>query len=119
FGLLPASRPHTGQMPLAPESRALEPEHEVALGEPLVRISLRNPAALIPYDHRAASIFALRDITFEMEILDRMVLGSHRKPFFAERQARPPRYGPPLQDPVDLHSPLLVHPPPPIPLDPH
>src|SRR5262249_31385796 len=51
LGLLPAPRPHADEMPITLEPRTVEPKGEVALGEPLVGIALRNPAALIPHDH--------------------------------------------------------------------
>src|SRR5215831_9073874 len=100
LGLLPAPWPHADQMPATLEPGAVEPEGQVTLCEPLVGIALGKPAATIPDDHRSAAIFALWNVTFEIEVLDRVVLGAHRKPLLAQRQARPPCHRPAFQDPV-------------------
>jgi len=49
----------------------------------------------IPDDHGATTIFALRDVALEIEIIDRVILGADRQPFLSERQARAPCRHPP------------------------
>src|SRR5215471_14768368 len=97
-------------MPPTLEPRAFKPEGQVALREPLVGIAFRKPAAAIPNDHRSAAIFTFWNVALEIEVLDRMVLGAHCKPLFAERQARPPRHRPAFQNPVKLKSQIVMQP---------
>src|SRR3984893_4932475 len=94
LGLLPTPWPHTDQMPTALEPGAVEPGGQVTPPEPLVGIALGKPAAAIPDDHRSAAIFAFRNVTLEIEVLDRVVLGAHRNALFAQRHAPPPRHRP-------------------------
>src|SRR3984893_14911228 len=108
--LLPPPWPHTDQMPATLEPRAVEPEGQVTLREPLVGIALGKPAAAIPDDHRSAAIFAFRNVTLETAVFDRVVLCAHRKALFAQRQARPPRHRPAFQNPVKLKPQVVMQP---------
>ncbi len=82
----------------------------MALGETLVGIADRRPAAAIPHDHRAATILAPRDIAFEVQVLDRMILGAHREALLAQREARAARDGPALEHAVELEPQVVVKP---------
>src|SRR5882762_2660233 len=80
-------RPEAHEMPAALEPRAVERECEMTFGETLMGIAVRQPAAAVPDDHRSSAIFAFRDVAFEIEIFERMVLGANREPLLAEREA--------------------------------
>src|SRR5439155_3893679 len=67
LGLLAAARPHAHQMPASLQPIAEERDVEMALGEALVGVRGRLPAPVIPYDHGAAAVFALRDVALEIE----------------------------------------------------
>ena len=90
LGLFSGAGLDADEMPEPAQSRAIQLECQVALGEPLMGIALGGPAAAVPHDHRSSAIFALGNIAFEVEIFDRMVFGAHREPFLAEREARAP-----------------------------
>ena len=94
-----------------PLSRApVEREGEVALRQPLARIAVRHPAAAVPDDHRAAAVFALGDVALEIQIGERMVLGAHRQPLLAQRQARAARHRPALERAVELEPQVVMQP---------
>jgi hypothetical protein len=52
----------------------------------------------------------LGDVAFEIEILNRMILGAHRKALLAERQARTAGDGPALEHAVELQAEIEVQP---------
>src|SRR5579871_3928200 len=110
LGLLPAPRPHADQMPFAFEARTFELKREMPFGEPLVGIAFRNPTAVIPHNHRAAAVLAFGDVALEVEVLDRVVLGAHREPLLAEREAWAARDCPALEDAVKLEPQVVVEP---------
>ncbi len=78
--------------------------------KPLLRIALRLPSAAIPDDHRARAIFALRNISLEIKVFDRVVLGVDRKPLFADREARAFGDRPAFQDSVHLEPQIVMQP---------
>src|SRR3984893_10912870 len=77
---------------------------------PLLRIAVRLPSATIPDDHRAGTIFALRNIALKIEVFDRVVLGANRKPLFTGRQAWAFGDSPTFQDPVNLEPQIVMQP---------
>src|SRR5262249_12371265 len=89
---------------------AEEEDLEIALiqalldGQRLAAASLRDvledPA--VPDDHRSRSVLALRDHAFELQVLERVVLGSHREPLVAGVDGRALGDRPGGEDAVDL-----------------
>src|ERR1700730_10848741 len=77
---------------------------------PLLRIAVRLPSATIPDNHRAGTIFALRNIALKIEVFDRVVLGANRKPLFTGRQAWAFGDSPTFQDPVNLEPQIVMQP---------
>src|SRR5262249_53944675 len=71
FRLFSGSRLHPNQMPTPVEPGAVERKREVPFCKPLLRIALRRPSAAIPNNHRAGTIFSLRNIALKIEIVDR------------------------------------------------
>ena len=61
-------------MPTAGKLLALEREFEMALLEAILRVAFRLPRPAIPDNDRAAPIFAFRDRSLEVAIVERMVL---------------------------------------------
>src|ERR1700731_4917359 len=88
LGLLFGSWPHPNQVPTPLEPRAVERKGQMPFRKPLLRIALRLPSAAVPDDHRARAIFAFRNISLEIKVFDRVVLGADRKPLVAGREAR-------------------------------
>ena len=80
----------------------------MALGQSFMCIALGLPRATIPDEHGAPAILALRDIAFEVAVIERMVLGLHRKPLFARHEARAPRDRPALQHAVEFEPEIVV-----------
>src|SRR5580704_17389339 len=78
--------------------------------KPLLRIGLRLPSAAVPDDHRARAIFALRNISLEIKVFDRVVLGADRKPLFAGREARAFGDRPAFQNSIHLEPQIVMKP---------
>src|SRR5271170_937930 len=97
-------------MPTPTQPLAIENEFEMAFQQGLVGIVQGTPLATIPDDHRAAAIFSLRDRAFEIEIFERMVLGSHGQAFVGDHQAWSLRNGPAQQDPFVLEPEIVMQP---------
>src|SRR6059058_5807729 len=85
---------------------------EMALLDRLARVLARvgDPPPLVPKHHRPAAIFALGDGAFEVAVIERMVLGPHRKAVLARVEARTFRNGPALQHSVELEPEVPVQP---------
>src|SRR5215469_5380943 len=111
LGLLALARLDAHQMPQPLEPRAVEHEREMPLLEPELRVPFGHPFATVPHDHGAATILALGDVALEFKIVDRMVLGAHRKPLLAERQARAAGDRPALEHAIELEPQIVVQPP--------
>src|ERR1700732_2658714 len=110
LGFLSGSRPHPNQVPTPFEPRAVQRKRQMPFSKPLLRIALRLPSAAVPDDHRARAIFALRNISLEIKVFDRVVLGADRKPLFADREARAFGDRPAFQDSVDLEPQIVMQP---------
>src|SRR2546421_9471200 len=98
-------------MPGAVELLALEREGEMTLVESLVRIAFGRPGSAIPDHHSAAAVLALRDRTFELVVLDRMVLDLDREPFLARHQARSACDRPALHHAIKFEPQVIVQSP--------
>jgi hypothetical protein len=110
LGLLSGSRPHPNQVPTPFEPSAVECKREMSFCEPLLRIAVRPPSATIPDNHRAGTILALRNISLEIKVFDRVVLGADRKPLFAGREARAFGDRPAFQDSLHLEPQIVMQP---------
>jgi hypothetical protein len=110
LGLLARLGPDSYQMPLSLEPAAVEREGEVAFAEPVLRVELGRPRPTIPHDHRAAAVFAFRDVAFEREVVERMILGAHGEPLLPGRERRPARHRPALERAVKLEAEVPVQP---------
>src|SRR3954447_526092 len=64
--------------------------------------------ASIPDDHRPGAVLALRDHALPLEVLERMVLGSHREPLVAGIEGGPLRDRPGGEHAVDLEPQVVV-----------
>ena len=82
-----AAHPH--EMPAAFKLLAIKLEVEMALLQAAVWIADRRPRALVPYDDRAAAVFALGDRAFEIGVFQRMVLDRDRKALLAGKRLGP------------------------------
>src|SRR5215203_7426573 len=69
--LLMRARPHAHEVPAPFQPLAVEREIKVALGVSLSRVALWLPASLVPYDHGAAAVLALRDHALEGKVFHR------------------------------------------------
>jgi hypothetical protein len=78
--------------------------------KPLLRIALRLPLAAVPDDHRARAIFALRNISLEIKVFDRVVLSANRKPLISDRKARALGDRPAFQNPIHLEPQIVMQP---------
>jgi hypothetical protein len=100
--------PH--QVPAAAQLLAVQRERQLALRHAVARVALGLPGAAIPDHHGAAAVLALGDDALEVGVVERMVLGAHREPAIAGRQARALGHRPRQQDAVELQAEVVVHP---------
>ncbi len=68
---------HVHEMPVPLELATLQLELEVALGELLVWIAFRRPAAAVPDDDAAGTVFAFGNAALELGVVERVVLDMH------------------------------------------
>ena len=101
---------HPDQMPATFKLFAIELEVEMALLQAPVRIADRRPRPLVPYDDRAAAVFALGDRALEIGVFQRMVFDSDGKALFARNEARATCYRPALQHAVESQPEIVVQP---------
>src|SRR5918993_432887 len=72
----PLPRPHAHEHPGPAQLFTLYFELQIPLGERLLDIlHFRLPRAAIPNHHRSTTIFALRDYTLELVVLDGVIFG--------------------------------------------
>src|SRR5262245_62510188 len=102
---------HAHQVPAAVKLLAFERERQMALIKALVRIVFRLPAAAIPDHDRAAAIFALRDRTFELVVLDRVVFHLYGKALLTRNQARPAGHRPAFHHAVEFETQIVMQAP--------
>src|SRR5262249_53893817 len=96
------TRLHAHEHEVAIEPVAVQPEFEIALGQPPVRVADRLPGAAVPDHHRAAAIFTFGDDALELAVFERMVLGHPREALLRRVKARTSGDGPALQHAVML-----------------
>src|SRR3954468_1352824 len=101
---------HPYEVPASFQPLPIEREIKGALGVSLPRIALRPPASLIPHDHGAAAVLALRDHALEGEVFHRMVFGVDGKPLLAGHEARTAGDRPALQHAVELKPQVVMEP---------
>src|SRR5690606_33240314 len=87
---------------------ALEHEFEVALLEALMRVADRFPGALVPEHHRAAAILALGDGSFEVAIVERMVLDADGEALVGGVGGGPLGHGPALEYAIEFQAEIVV-----------
>ena len=104
------ARAHAHEVPAPFQPLPIEREIKMALGVSLSRIAFGQPASLVPDDHGAAAVLALRDHALEGEVFHRVVFGVDGKPLLAGHQARAAGDGPALQDPVELKPQVVMQP---------
>src|ERR1700757_4504183 len=78
---------HPHEVPAPVELLPMELELEMALLQAPVRISNRLPCSIVPYDDRAAAIFALGDRALEISVFQGMIFDLDSKAFFARIEA--------------------------------
>jgi hypothetical protein len=97
-------RPRAHQVPTSLEASPFERKCEAAARIAFMRIAFRNPAALIPHDHRAAAILAGRYHALESQVFQRVIFGVDRQPLLAGNKARTAGCRPTFQDSVEFKS---------------
>src|SRR5262249_37558428 len=71
------ARRHPHERPAAGEALAVQLEVELAVGEAAVDVRERRPRAAIPNHDAARAVLALRYLTLEGAVVERVVLGSN------------------------------------------
>src|SRR5262245_65139490 len=77
---------------------------------PRVLVRMRDPSALVPQHHGAAAIFARGDSSFEVAVIEWVVLGPHGEALLVRVKARTLGDRPALQDSVELETEVPVEP---------
>ena len=108
--LLVRARAHAHEVPAPFQPLPIEREIKVALGVSLSWIALRPPASLVPDDHGAAAVLALRDHALEGEVFHRVVFGVDGKPLLAGHEAWAAGDRPALQHAVELKPQVVMEP---------
>src|SRR5437763_1178639 len=67
------------------------------------------PGAAVPDDDVTAAVFAFRDDSFEVDVLDRMILDVHREMTSLGIAGDALRYCPADEHPVDLETKVVMH----------
>ena len=82
----------------------------MAFGETLVRIAdrVQRPRSHTIIEPPPYSPFG--NVALEVEIFDRMVLGAHREPLLAQREARPAGHRPALEHAAELEPQIVMKP---------
>src|SRR5664279_2873515 len=73
-----------------------------------MRIAFSNPVATVPQLHRATAILTLGNGTFEIAIVQRMVLDLDRKTLVVRIERGTTRHGPGLEDTVEFEAQVVV-----------
>src|SRR5215469_1361899 len=90
FRLLAFVAARSDQNPGTPQLPAMESEFEFPFSQRSAHIlGVRRPITLVPDHYRAASILTLRNYTFKVSVLSRMIFHLHRKPFHRRIERRP------------------------------
>src|SRR5829696_5012344 len=108
--LLVRAGAHPHEVPAPFQALPIEREIKMALGVSLSRIALGLPAPLVPYDHGAAAVLALRDHALEGEVFHRVVFGVDGKPLLARHEAWAAGDRPALQHAVELKPQVVMKP---------
>jgi len=98
----------TNQHPASLKLAAVQMKLQMTVAIVLPRVTVWLPGALVPEEHRAPAIFALRDDSLEASVFDRMVLDMHGQPLGRRVQTRPLGYCPALENPVELQPKIIV-----------
>ncbi len=102
---------HAYQRPFAVQLFAFQLEFEGTLAVCRVGVGVRgDPGAAIPQQHRAAAVFALRNNSLELTVIERVVLDMDRQSLFSRIEARPLGHRPALQDAVELEAEIIMEP---------
>ena len=89
---------------------ASEHKFQVTFLQGLARVSDWLPRALVPHDHRAGAVLATRNIAFETQVVDRVILGVNGEPFLTDHETGTSRHRPALKHAVKLKPQVIVHP---------
>ena len=81
---------HAHQRPAAVQLLAVEAELELAGAVAGARVADRLPGAVVPDDHLARAVLALRDRSLEAAVVDRVVLDVHRHPLVGRDRGSAP-----------------------------
>jgi hypothetical protein len=98
---------HSSENPTALKFLARKGEVQLALAVGLLWL-LTIPISAIPNHYGATPVLPLRDGTFEVSVIQRMVLYLNREPFVVGIEGRTLGYGPRLEDAVELQPQVVV-----------
>ena len=112
LGFLTGAALEAEHHPLPLHPLALEVEMKVPFLDGLGRVlaGLGDPAPAIPQHHRPAAIFARGDGALEVGIIERMILGAHRKPLVGGVNRGAARDRPALEYAVHFEAEVPVQP---------
>ncbi|MHC2538449.1 hypothetical protein ACVJMY_008018 [Bradyrhizobium diazoefficiens] len=100
---------HADQHPASVQLFAVQRELQVALPKTTLGI-IGLPGAAVPQHDRAAAILAFRDRSFEIAIVERMVLDLDRQPLVVRIERGALRHRPGLEHAVELEAEIVVQP---------
>ena len=102
---------HAHQCPAAGQFFASQAELQVTLAVTRLGIAHRRPGAAVPDDDLAGAVLALRDLAFEIGVVERVVLDVHRQPAHARVQAGSLGHRPTLEHLAELQAQVIMQSP--------
>src|SRR6185312_11094668 len=90
-GFFTTLRPNADQVPTTLQTMACQHKFQMTFLQGLARVPDRLPWTLVPHDHCAGTVLAARNIAFEIQIIDRVILGLNGEPFLTDHEAWPTR----------------------------
>ena len=101
---------HAHEHPASLELLARHHELQIAIAEHATNgfIAFRHPEATVPQHDRAAAVFLLRDRSFEITIIERVILNLDGEALITRIERRPARHGPGFEHPVDFEAKVIV-----------
>jgi hypothetical protein len=95
---------HAHEHPTSAEALAFQPELEIAFAQHFFSgpRAFRHPITAVPQLHRAAAIFALRDGSLEVSVIERVILYFDREPLVVRIERWALRHRPRLEDAIEF-----------------
>ena len=100
--------PHADQHPVPLQLCSVKREFQIAFLQPFLNVPMRLPCAAIPKHHRAAAVLSLRNDSFKVSVLQRMVFHLHGEALVSRKVTRPLGHSPALEDSTPAQAKVVM-----------